>query len=205
MKTLHNKSDEVPFGLESLSSLLRYEPGHYGTKWLRLEAEKWIIGPALPERTPYQLQYLVLFGFGLPSWQDIPLVTKKDRRIGAPSKVMGNIERTALLYGKNEQLYLVTATWAPTEGYFGGGKEPWRSTSVYTFRLSHLMVEIVDWQDARILERITSGHWSDVTQFKGNLHLVLEASASVLEGRAHVLRKAADLFDLDGMSIYSGR
>ena len=205
VKKHYNKSDEVHCGLESLPSLLRYEPGHYGTKWLRLEAEKWAIGPALPEKTPYQLQYLVLFGFGLPSWQEIPLVTRKDHRIGAPSKVMGNIERTALLYGKNEQVYFVTAKWAPAEGYFGGGKEPRYSSEPYIFRLSDLEVEVVDWQDARILERVTTGQWSDVMRFKGNLHLVLKSSANVLEGRARVLRKAADLFDLDGMSIYTGR
>ncbi|MCA9357967.1 hypothetical protein KC902_01765 [Candidatus Kaiserbacteria bacterium] len=206
VKSLQNKSDRVQQGLESLPSLLRYEPGHYGTKWLRREATKEVIEPALPSKTPYQLQYLVLFGFDFPKWEDIPLVPSEDERFGNHFKVIGEVESVALLYGKNQQLYFVTARWKPELGYFGGGKEPRiLEDGPYVFHLSQLTVEKVNWQDPRILERIESGQWSDVLAFKCNLYLVLEATAEVLEGRARVLRKAADMFNLDGMSIYTGR
>lgn len=204
---LYSKNDKISYGLESLSSLLRFEPkSHNGYRnWLRLEAAKGLIGSALPERTPYQLQYLALFDFAFPDWKDIPLVTNEEWRMGAPSQVMGEVETTALLYGKNKQLYLVTARWEPEESYYGGGKEPSYSTDPRIFHLSALTVEVVEWYDKRILKRIENGVWSDVKKFKGRLHMVIQDSADVLEGRARVLRKAANLFDLDGMSIYSGR
>jgi hypothetical protein len=102
-------------------------------------------------------------------------------------------------------LYFVTALWKPTENYYKSAEKHRYCYDPHVFNLSYLKVEVVDWQDPRIKERIESGKWSDVKAFKGRIHLVLEASANVLEGRARVLRRAADLFDLDGMSIYSGR
>jgi len=205
VKSLYSKSGHVPEGLESLPSLLRYEPGHYGTKWLRREADKFIIGPSLPDNTPYQLQYLVLFGFDFPQWEDIPMVKRESEHEWECWEVMGEVEASALLYGKNESLYFVTAHWKPEQGYFGGGDAPRYCDEPYVFHLSQLSVEVVDWKDQRIFERVQNGQWSDVMRFKTHLHIVLAASAEVLEGRARVLRKSADLFDLDGMSIYTGR
>lgn len=206
VKSLHNKSDRVPYGLESLPSLLRYEPGHYGTKWLRREAAKEVIEPTLPSKTPYQLQYLALFGFSFPKREDIPLVPSEDERFKDHLKVMGEVESAALLYGKNEQLYLVTARWKPELGYFGGGKEPrFLEEGPYVFHLSHLVAEVVDWQDQRILERIEDGQWSDIAAFKANLQIILGCTADVLEGRARGMRRSADRLDIKNMSIYFGR
>jgi len=102
VKSLHNKGDRVSEGLESLPSLLRFEPkSRRGYRsWLRREASTMRIGSALPERTPYQLQYLALFDFDFPDWKDIPEVPNSDSRRGTPSKVMGGVDTSALLYGK---------------------------------------------------------------------------------------------------------
>lgn len=207
VKSLYGKNDHVPYGLESLPSLLRYEPGYSGIRWFSRKATKEMIEPALPELTPYQLQYLVLFGFGLPKWENIPLVPSDHKHFGGSIKVMGEIESTALLYGKNEQLYFVTARWKPEEGYFGGGEEPrFLEHGPFIFHLSRLAVEMVSWLDPRIIERVESGQWADAFAFTGNLRMVLQYSAEVLEGRARSIRKIADRFDFDSIPIrYSRR
>lgn len=43
VRWLHSQSDNVPHGLKSLPSLLRYMPGPYGTKWLIREADTEVI------------------------------------------------------------------------------------------------------------------------------------------------------------------
>lgn len=207
VKSLHNKSDQVPYGLVSLPSLLRYEPVRFGPKWLKLEASKEIIENALPSKTPYQLQYLNLFGFPLPKWEDVPLVTWRGKRpFNGRHRVFGNIYAVALLFGKNEQLYFVTARWTPIEKYFGGGKEPrYLEEGPYVFRLTYLSIEATDWSDGRVLKRIRDGQWSDIAAFRANLYSVLSCTADVLETRAGNMRRSAERLRFDGMLISYGR
>lgn len=203
VQALHNKSDGNPHGLESLPSLLRYEPGHYGTKWLKLEASKEVIEPALPSRTPYQLQYLTLFSGSLPKWKELELI-EKEASWGGKMKVIGDISTVMLLFGKNRQLYIVTARWKPAEEYFGDCEEPrLLEGGPYVFNLCHLAVEPVEWSDSRVIEKIANGQWSDTHAFRAGLQLALNGTASILEARVGCMRRVANL--LDQMSIYYGR
>ncbi|MEX0917831.1 MAG: hypothetical protein WDZ93_01620 [Candidatus Paceibacterota bacterium] len=203
MQALHNKSVENPQGLESLPSLLRYEPGHYGTKWLKLEASKETIEPALPSKTPYQLQYLTLFSGRLPKWKELELI-EKEAAWGGKMKVIGDIGTIMLLFGKNRQLYIVTARWKPAEEYFGGGEEPrFLEEGPYIFNLDHLLVEPVEWSDSRVVEKIADGQWSDTHAFRAGLQLALSGTAYILEARVNHMRRVADR--LERMSIYYGR
>ena len=203
MQALHNKSAENPQGLESLPSLLRYEPGHYGTKWLKLEASKEAIEPALPSKTPYQLQYLTLFSARLPKWKELELI-EKETTWGGKMKVIGDISTVMLLFGKNRQLYIVTARWKPVEEYFGGGEEPrFLEEGPYVFNLDHLAVEPVEWSDSRVIEKIADGQWSDTHAFRAGLQLALSGTAYILEARVNHMRCVADR--LERMAIYYGR
>jgi len=208
IKSLHSKSTSVYCGLESLPSILRHEPNHHGTEWYRRVATTETIRQSLPNKTPYKLQYLVLFDLDFPKLKDIPLVPPKDDRFKHSIEVMGEFDSVALLYGKNEQLYFVTAHWKPAEEYHRGDKEPLSyGEDYYIFHLSNLKMEITSWKDERILKRIEDGHWANVISFKARLCLALQSSAEFLEGRARSLRSKEKLFDIggEGMSIYSGR
>jgi len=186
MQSLHTKSEHNPNGLVSLPNMLRHEPGNCLRQWLRLNATKEVIEGALPKKTPYQLQYFTLFPFQLPQWQDLPLKESGKR---GNIKEVGEISSIALLFGKNQQLYFVSAKWTPEEGYFAGGKEPrYRDDWPFTFNLNSLVVENIEWKDARILERVTDGQWSDISGFIANLGLVLDGTANILEERMFYMR-----------------
>ena len=203
IQVLHNRSENNPHGLESLPSMLRYEPGHYGTKWLRLEATKEVIEPALPSNTPYQLQYLTVFPGKIPTWKELGLV-EKEASWGGKMKVIGDISSEVLLFGKNRQLYLVHPRWKPAEEYFGAVEEPrYLEEGPYVFNLDHLVVEPIEWSDNRVMERIADGRWSGTHAFRAGLQLALSGTADILEVRAKNMRRVAD--HLEKMSIYYGR
>lgn len=160
----------------------------------------------MPKNTPYELQYLALFEFVFPKWADLPQKVKQSETFG-PRNIMAQVTTEALLYGKNERLYFVTACWVPGDEYFAGGDEPKSigEDGPYVFRLSQLTVEVASWQDPRILERIQNGQWANIDQFRGNLFRALTGTADVLESRARMLRQAAEQFGFNGMNIYAGR
>lgn len=203
MKAVLAKSDACPHGLVSLPSMLRYEPGYSGSKWLKLEAAKEVIEPALPSRTPYQLQYLPLFPRKLPTWKELELI-EIEEEYGYKDRVIGDISTVILLFGKNRQLYFVTARWKPTQGYYGGGEEPrYLEEGPYVFNLDQLEVEPVHWTDRRVIEQIASGEWNCIHAFLAGLQLAMNDTARVLDARAKHMRSVAAKFDQ--MSIYHGR
>jgi len=205
VRLLQSKSDRVPHGLESLQSLLRRKPDQHGKQWLKLEASKQMIEQALPDNTPYQLQYLVLFSFDIPEWHNLP--TRVSQHSRAASWIVNEFTSVALLFGKNGRLYFVTATWRPKEDYFHSvsNKKPNYKTDPYVFDLSRLTVEHVEWSDDCVMKRIREGEWSEVDVFCTNLHLALSCSADVLERRAHNIRRSADRLSYDEMSIQYGQ
>jgi hypothetical protein len=203
VQALHSRSEDNPYGLQSLPSMLRYEPGHHGTKWLQLVAAREVIEPALPKHTPYQLQYLTVFSGRIPTWKELELI-EKDNPWGGKTTVIGDISSEVLLLGKNRRLYLVNPRWTPAKEYFGGGEEPRHlEDGPHIFNLSHLTVEPIEWGDSRVTERIADGRWSDMHSFRARLEGVLGETADILESRANNMRRVADW--LSKMSIYYGR
>ena len=205
VKALHGKSDDNPDGLESLQSLLRYEPGPYGKKWLRLEATKEVIQSALPDRTPYQLLYLVLFGFKTPSWNELPTVEKKES--WGTTHVVDEFSLDALLFGKNGELYFVTATWRPEQCYYhqktSQSHDIHHKEGTCIFHLDRLVIEPVNWSDVRVLDKIKSGEWSDISVFLARLQLALNGTATILESRMRRMRQVSGL--LNKLPIFYGR
>lgn len=203
IEELQHCTNNNPDGLKSLPDLLRYEPGHYGEQWLSLTARKEAIAEALPTKTPYQLQYFVVFGFEVPRWKDMG--SKMVEVSWGEADILTPIVREALLVGKNGLLYLVTATWSPESQYFASKQMPRNrdDEGPYVFALTHLDMQIVDWHDNCIIDRIRDGRWSDTMAFRGRIQLALKGSAEILENRASRMRNVAG--HLDRMSIYYGR
>lgn len=207
VQSLHNKSRENPHGLESLPSMLRYEPdlNGYGKKWLRLEATKEVVESALPGGTPYQLQYLPLFPFQIPDWKDAPRKTERESW-GGVTRVLGPINSEALLFGKNRKTYYAHACWKPAEDYFANGEAPSLTQlddGPYVFHLSRLKMQVVEWDDIHLIGKIAGGQWADMHSFLARLQLALQGTAMILETRYRNLERIAKYFG--DMPIYYGR
>ncbi len=202
MNALHAKSERNPWGLQSLPSMLRYEPEHYGQQWLRLEADTKVIEAALPERTPYQLLYLPLFPFRVPKWENIPVKEKQGKYKN--ENHLGEIGSRGLFVGKNGKLYYVSARYEPAEQYYAITREPRASEEgPYVFNLYRLYVGQWSWDDPQLLSSIMVQKWTNLHEASTRVQCALNGTAEILESRAGKMRGTAEL--LEQMSIYSGR